>query len=425
MIIEPTSQPVIEKPSVFRKPVLRTLSKFRVGQLQLRLASGEVFVFGEDDSEEPASLVVKEEGFFKRCALYGGVGMGESYVDGEWETEDLRAVITWFIRNIAADEKLRGSSQRFRAVGLLRMVDRAYHWLRPNSIAKSRQNIAEHYDLGNEFYQLWLDPSMTYSSALFASVGQTLEEAQAAKYEALCRKLRLKASDHVLEIGCGWGGFCEYAASYYGCRITAVTISEAQHEFARRRMKDAGLEEKVDIRLQDYRKVTGTFDKIVSIEMLEAVGDRYLKPYFEKCEEILAPEGLLAIQIITVPDQRHAQLRRGTDFIQRHIFPGSLLLSVGRIGDVLDKTSDLALHEIQDMGASYARTLREWHESFNGALAKVREQGFSEAFVFKWNYYLKYCEAAFATRNISVVQAVYSRPNNPTLHREDGVNSAD
>ena len=150
-----------------------------------------------------------------------------------------------------------------------------------------------------------------------------------------------------------------------------------------------------------------------------------MKPYFEKCEEVLAPEGLLAIQIITVPDQRHAQLRRGTDFIQRHIFPGSLLLSVGRIGDVLDKTSDLALHEIQDMGASYARTLREWHESFNGALAKVREQGFSEAFVFKWNYYLKYCEAAFATRNISVVQAVYSRPNNPTLHREDGVNSAD
>ena len=190
------------------------------------------------------------------------------------------------------------------------------------------------------------------------------------------------------------------------------------------RIKEAGLGDRVDIRLQDYRLVEGQFDKIVSIEMLEAVGDRFLKPYFEKCESVLKPEGLLAVQIITVPDQRHAQLRRGTDFIQRHIFPGSLLLSVGRIGEVLGKTSALALHEVQDMGASYARTLREWHGTFNDVLPAVYAQGFSEAFVRKWNYYLKYCEAAFATRNISVAQIVYSRPNNPTLHREDGVNSA-
>lgn len=404
---------------IFRKPVLKTLRNFRVGRLELTLPDGEVIALGE--GEGAAKILVKDEAFFKRCALYGGVGMGESYIDGDWETDDLRAVISWFIDNIASNKSLQGSSQRFRAVGLLRFVDRAYHWLRPNSLKTSRRNIAEHYDLGNDFYRLWLDASMTYSSALFSSKDQSLESAQEAKYEALCQKLRLQASDHVLEIGCGWGGFCEYAASHYGCRVTAVTISEAQHAFAEERMQKANLQDRVDIRLQDYRTIEGTFDKIVSIEMLEAVGDRFLKPYFAKCEELLSPQGLLAIQIITVPDQRHKQLRKGTDFIQRHIFPGSLLLSVARIGQTL---KELTLHEMQDLGASYSRTLREWHESFDQALPAVREQGFSEAFIRKWKYYLKYCEAAFATRNISVVQAVYSRPNNPaTLHREDGVNA--
>jgi cyclopropane-fatty-acyl-phospholipid synthase len=310
---------------------------------------------------------------------------------------------------------MSGSTRRVAALNLLKIYNRLRHLLRPNSLHLAKQNIAEHYDLGNDFYRLWLDPTMTYSAAKFSSETHSLEEAQLAKYEALCQMLRLKASDHLLEIGSGWGGMAEYAVKNYGCRITTVTISQRQYEYARQRFQRAGISDRIDLRLQDYREITGKFDKVISIEMMEAIGDRYLETYFAKINEVTNPDALIALQYITVPDSRHSALRRGVDFIQKHIFPGSLLLSVGRVNRAIHRTGELSLFELKDIGLDYARTLRCWFDRFNARLEEVRSQGFCERFVRKWNYYLQYCESAFAMRNISVVHALYSRPNNPNL----------
>jgi cyclopropane-fatty-acyl-phospholipid synthase len=301
---------------------------------------------------------------------------------------------------------------------VLGRYNRILHLLRPNSLQTSRRNISEHYDLGNDFYKLFLDPTMTYSSALFNSPEQTLEAAQIAKYAALCRKLKLKRTDHLLEIGSGWGGFSCHAAKNYGCRITTVTISEEQFKYAQARFKTEGVADRVEIKLMDYRQITGQFDKIASIEMLEAVGHAYHEIYFAKCNELLKPDGLLGLQVITCPDARYESLRKNVDWIQKHIFPGSLLLSVGRVNQALNRTGDLFLHDSLDLGNSYAKTLRLWRDRFNEQLLAVRLLGFDEKFIRKWNYYFSYCEAAFAMRNISVVQAVYTRPNNPTLKNQ-------
>jgi len=262
-----------------------------------------------------------------------------------------------------------------------------------------------------------LDPTMTYSAALFTSSAQTLEEAQIAKYDRLCRQLRLQPGEHVLEIGSGWGGFSRHAVKNYGVRITTVTISVEQFQYARELFHREGLSDRAEVKLLDYRLLTGRFDKIVSIEMLEAVGDKYLKTYFAKCHELLAPHGLLALQMITCPDTRHAALRKNVDWIQKHIFPGSLLLSIHRVNEALRQTGDLFLYDLQDLGLSYAETLKRWRAHFNQNEAAVRALKFDTRFLRKWNYYLSYCEAAFAMRNISVVQAVYTRPNNPTLQQ--------
>ncbi len=350
----------IAKKSLYRKPVLTTLNKFQIGRLTMQLPDGGFRTVGGGKPGPEARLIIHNERFFKKCALGGGVGLGEAYLDGDWDTDHIDRVVSWFIVNLHADKRYKGSSQRFKLVGLLKVLDRIGHRLRHNSISSSRRNIEEHYDLGNDFYRLWLDPSMTYSAARFTTSSQTLEEAQYSKYEALCQKLRLQEDDHVLEIGCGWGGFSCYAARRYRCRITAITISQAQYDEARRRVQDAGLEQLVTIQLRDYRDLSGRFDKIVSIEMLEAVGHRYHQTWAAKCQELLKPEGLLAVQMITVPDREYAELRKGTDFIQKHIFPGSLLLSVGRMSEAFRKTGDLFLHDLEDLGVSYARTLNEW-----------------------------------------------------------------
>ncbi len=414
-----------EKPSasggLYRTLVLKALGMMKKARLTLELPGGEVLMLGDGLSGPHATIQVRNDAFFKKCALYSGIGLGESYMEGDWETDDLRAVIEWFIINVAHDTKMNGCSTRIPGVGLMQIINRVGHLLRPNSLRTSRRNIAEHYDLGNDFYKLWLDPTMTYSAARFTSPEQTLEEAQISKYDALCQKLRLTAGDHVLEIGCGWGGFSIHAASTYGCRVTGVTISQAQYDEATQRVKAAGLADKIEIRMQDYRLITGQFDKIASIEMLEAVGDKYLETYFRKCTEVLKPNGMLAFQMITVPDYSYNELKRGVDWIQKHIFPGSLLLSVSRVNQAIQKVGELFMHGMEDIGSGYARTLREWHVNFNTRVEDVRALGYSETFIRKWNYYLKYCEAAFATRNISVVQAVYTKPNNIHLHREDGV----
>ncbi|MGV3658907.1 MAG: class I SAM-dependent methyltransferase [Prosthecobacter sp.] len=400
--------------------VLRTLSQFKQGRLQLDLPGGERLFFGDPlCTQATARIQVRRPlQFFVHVAHYGGVGLGEAYTDGQWDTPDLRAVLDWFIINIQSSPELGGSSQRFKLIGFLKFINRIRHLLRSNSIRNSRRNIQEHYDLGNDFYKLWLDPTMTYSAARFTSIDQSLESAQIAKYEALCEKLHLRKDDHVLEIGCGWGGFSIHAAKKYGCRVTGITISQAQFDEATRRVREAGLDNLIEIRFQDYRHVTGRFDKIASIEMLEAVGDKYLETYFAKCGEVLAPHGILAVQMITVPDHHYRALAKGTDWIQKHIFPGSLLLAVGRVNEAVRRTSKLAPLALEDLGSGYARTMREWHVAFNARLDEVRAQGFSENFIRKWNYYLKYCESAFAMRNISVVQASWSRYSHQAVQQQ-------
>lgn len=370
---------------------------------------------GDASAIVSASIRIVRNDFFRKCVLFGDVGFGEAYVDGDWETDDITAVIRWLILNIEDSPAMSGSKANSWMVNLLSSLNRASHLLRPNSVEKSRDNIREHYDLGNDFYRLFLDASMTYSSGLFRTGEEDLTAAQEAKYERICQQLRLQPSDHVLEIGGGWGGFCCYAAKHYGCRVTAVTISEAQLQYATERALREGVSDRVRVVLKDYRHITGQYDKIVSIEMLEAVGDAYFETYFAKCSEVLKEDGLLAVQMITCPDGRYDSFRKGVDWIQKHIFPGSLLPSIGRVNKALNKTGDLFLHDLHDMGTSYTRTLQIWRERFNSNLDGIRELGFTDAFIRKWNYYLSYCEAAFGMRNISVVQAVYTRPNNASL----------
>ena len=400
---------------LYQRLVLDALGKMTAGCLRIELPDGNVQTIGSADAEISASICVRDSAFFKRCVLFGDVGFGESYVAGEWDTNSIERVISWAILNVEKSPAMSGSKSRAFALNLLKFYNRALHLLRPNSVRTAQQNIAEHYDLGNDFYRLWLDPTMTYSSAYFTAPDQSLESAQTEKYDALCRKLRLTPTDRVLEIGSGWGGFACHAVRFYGCHVTTATISAEQFHFAKERFKREGVASRVDIRLEDYRNLTGQFDKIASIEMMEALGDRYLETYFAKIHALLKPDGLVGLQFITVPDSRHAELKRGVDWIQKHIFPGSLLLSIGRVNQALNRTGNLSLHALDDFGLSYTRTLRAWFDKFNARLAEVRALGFDARFIRKWNYYLQYCEAAFAMRNISVVQAVCTRPNNPRL----------
>ncbi len=305
---------------------------------------------------------------------------------------------------------MSGSRRRDWRLGLLSVANRLRHHLNRNSLRGSKANIHAHYDLGNEFYALWLDPTLTYSSALFEHPDQNLEAAQSAKYERLCRQLRLRPSDSVLEIGSGWGGFASHAVRHHGCRVTTVTISAEQARHAAGRFAREGIADRAEVRLQDYRQVSGRFDKICSIEMLEAVGDEFLGTYFAKVQSLLTEQGRFAAQFITCPVARHADLRRVVDWIQKHIFPGSLLLSMNRVGGVVQRTGNLWLENLHDLGPDYARTLRHWRGRFNAQREAVLAQGFDPRFIRTWNYYLAYCEAAFAWRNISVVQATWSRP---------------
>jgi cyclopropane-fatty-acyl-phospholipid synthase len=399
----------------YQRIVMRSLEQMTLGCLRIELPDGSTKIIGQPGEKISASVRILNRDFFKRCVLFGDIGFGEAFVDGDWDTEDITAVISWFILNIENSPAMSGSRGRKFIINLLGWQNRIGHLLRPNSLNMSRQNISEHYDLGNDFYRLFLDSSMTYSSALFEGPGKTLEAAQTAKYDRLCRQIKLKPGEHILEIGGGWGGFSKHAAKYHGVRVTTVTISEQQYKYARELFQKEGLADKIEIKLMDYRVLKGRFDKIVSIEMLEAVGDAYLETYFAKCAELLKPGGLLGLQMITCPDARYDSLRKNVDWIQKHIFPGSLLLSIHRVNEALRRTGDLFLHDLKDLGLSYAETLKRWRVAFNQNEPSVRALKFDTRFIRKWNYYLSYCEAAFAMRNISVVQAVYTRPNNPTL----------
>lgn len=414
--------------SFYQRAVLDAFGEMRLGHMRFELPGGGSHELGSAADVHArrmppgiggaAQMRVHREVFFRKCFWAGDIGFAESYLDGDWDTPDLTAIVAWFILNLENAPTLSGSRRATSAaLNLLRFGNRIGHALRPNTRATARRNIREHYDLSNDFFALWLDPSMMYSAAKWPAHAPelALEGAQREKNDALCRALRLTPSDHVLEIGTGWGGWALHAARNYGCRITTVTISQQQFDFARARIHAAGLAGRVSVELRDFRDIAGRFDKIVSIEMMEALGHRFQAEFAAAVARLLAPDGLVALQFITCPDARYAHFRRGVDFIQKHIFPGSLLLSLNRVNDLLSRAGGFTLHQVDDLGHDYARTLRIWRENFHARLAEVRALGFDERFIRKWSYYLSYCEAAFAMRNISVVHTLHTRANNLSL----------
>lgn len=395
--------------------VLNSLLSMKSGSLQLILPDGNILTNNSTDSSFSARIEIRSEKFFDNCFKFGAVGFAESYIDGEWETENLTDVVAWFIRNSAQSTVLEGSSSRNRFLNMLNFLNTLRHRLRPNSIKNARTNIKDHYDLGNDFFSLFLDSSMAYSSGLFLNGQDSLQSAQEAKFERLCRMLNLKEGDRVLEIGCGWASFAIYAAQKYKVHITGITISKAQFDFAQKKVRELGLEKQIEIRLEDFRNTQGKYDKIVSVEMVEALGDAYVDVFFQKCSQLLSNEGLLAVQLISSADSKYDRIKDSVDFIQKHIFPGSLLLSIERIVRATKNHTNLQLLDLFDFAESYALTLAEWRKNFFEAECEIRKLGFSKEFIRKWNYYFCYCQAAFECREISVLQITLTRPNNMAL----------
>ncbi|GAB3922686.1 SAM-dependent methyltransferase [Mucilaginibacter myungsuensis] len=408
----PNTLTLVKKRSFYQDIVLKALSEMDKGTLHLSLPDGQSFTMGTGEGNISCRLNIVDPAFFKRVILYGDIGFGEAYVDGLWETDNITNVIKWILLNIENAPSVSGGKVKAFGLNILKWFNKIYHSNRANTLDGSRKNISEHYDLNNDFFASFLDPTMTYSAAYFNKEGLSLEEAQYEKYDRLCRQLHLKPTDHVLEIGSGWGGNAIFMAKNYGCKVTSLTISEEQHKLATERVKEAGLEDRVEILIKDYRLIEGTFDKIVSVEMLEAVGHDYLEEYFRRCHELLKKSGILALQVITSPDSRYESLRKGVDWIQKHIFPGSLLPSVAAINWAVNSTGDMTLVDLKDLGLDYAYTLKLWYERFNASLSTVKDLGFDDRFIRKWNYYLCYCEGAFAMRNINVMHLTYTRPNN-------------
>lgn len=386
-----------------------------LGRLTMLLPDSSSYIFGEGGAGPEAFMRVTDQDFFRKCVLYGDVGFGESFVDGNWESDDVAKVIEWMIVNVENNPVLMAEKPKHSPVNFLKLFNKIQHALKANTKKGSRKNISDHYDLGNNFFRLFLDPTMAYSSAYFRNSKETLEQAQINKFDMLCQKLKINASDHVLEIGGGWGGFAVHAVRNYGCRITTITISREQYDYMSGMVKKVGLEDFIEVKFMDYREVKGKFDKIVSVEMIEAVGHKFLKKFCLQCHGLLKKDGLLGLQMILSPDHRYDSFRKNVDWIQKHIFPGSLLPSMQMIQQSLRQTGTLMLHDYEDMTPSYAQTLNIWRERFNHNIEAVRSLGFDDTFIRKWNYYKCYCEAAFRTRNISVVQAVFTRPNNRSL----------
>lgn len=383
----------------------RFLSQIENGRIEFTDGDGHE-MFGTDSPDGlTADLHVRDSEFYSQLLWDGSLGFAEAYLQEHWRTNDLTSLLRILCRNL---EHLSTSSWLTSAV-LPRFRRLSSLW-KSNTRNASRRQIAAHYDLSNEFFELFLDPTLMYSSAWFDSETTTLHEASKIKLDRLCRKLDLQSSDHVLEIGTGWGGFALHAVQNHGCQLTTTTISQAQFNKAQERFHEAGVSEQIELLDTDYRDLDGTYDKLVSIEMVEAVGERHLDEYFQCCARLLKPGGRMVIQAIVMPESRFAQYRRGTDFIQRYIFPGGFLPSISAIQESTGRTSSLRLHSVDDMSPHYARTLLEWRKNFLCRLQEVRELGFDDRFIRMWEYYLCYCEAAFREQAVRVVQMVWDKP---------------
>jgi cyclopropane-fatty-acyl-phospholipid synthase len=364
--------------------------------------------FGQDieDAELCATVRVKDRRFYTDLALGGSVGAGESYMAGSWTTDDLTALVQIMVRNREVTEGIDGGLARLAAP-----VRRFAHYLNRNTRTGSRRNIAAHYDLGNDFFELILDRElMMYSCAIFERPDATLEQASAAKVDRICRKLDLRAHDHVVEIGTGWGGFAIHAAKNYGCRVTTTTISRAQHDYAVKRIAAAGLSDRITVLLEDYRDLTGQFDKAVSIEMIEAVGHDFLDSYFRKCGQLLKPDGMMLLQAITIADREYEGAVKRVDFIKKYIFPGSFIPSVTALCDSITRASDLRVFHLEDLTPNYAETLKSWRLRMFQNLERVRALGYPEEFIRMWEFYLCYCEGGFRERYIGDVQMLLTKP---------------
>ncbi|KQZ79398.1 cyclopropane-fatty-acyl-phospholipid synthase [Rhodanobacter sp. Root561] len=390
-----------------RRQLLERMRGLRHGRLVLSDACGTAEL-GEPASAQPTlqiHLQVLDAGFYRAVARHGSVGAGESYMDGQWRCDNLVGLIQLLVRN---RDLLDGMESGVARLGGMAM--RLWHALRRNTRDGSRRNIAAHYDLGNDFFSLFLSTDLMYSSAIWSDPTDTLETASARKLERICRQLDLQPTDRVIEIGTGWGGFALHAAQHYGCHVTTTTISREQHALASQRVAEAGMQEHVTLLLEDYRDLDGQYDKLVSIEMVEAIGAPYLDVYFGKLGRLLKPDGLALVQAITIEDHRYAQALKSVDFIKRHVFPGSFIPSISALIAAKTRTSDLSLIQLEDFGSSYAQTLKAWRERFMAHLAQVRAQGFDERFVRLWEFYLAYCEGGFRERSIGVAHLLMAKP---------------
>ena len=390
-----------------RKLLLNQLRQFEHGEIRLVEPDGRVHVFGRRHAGFDLGCTLNFDHFqvYADAAFGGTVGAGEAYIRGLWRCDDLVALVRIFVAN---REQMNRMDSRWSMVS--RPLLRLFHFANRNSKHGSARNIAAHYDLGNDLYQLMLDETMAYSCAIFPHEKATLAEGSEAKFDAVCRKLDLRPEDHVLEIGTGWGGFAIHAALRYGCRVTTATISKAQAGYAARKIESLGLSDRITVLLTDYRDLEGEYDKLVSIEMVEAVGAPFLDGYFRHCARLLKPAGAMLLQAITIQDQFYEQAVKSVDYIQRYIFPGSFIPSVQALSKSLSKATDFKIFHLEDIGPHYARTLRLWRERFFRNIGKVRELGYSDSFVRLWEYYLCYCEGGFTERQLGTVQMLLTKP---------------
>ena len=393
---------------ICRPLLFSRLAKIEAGQVKIIDSLGEQY-FGSADCCDELTVEIKviDQRFYSDIAFGGTVAAGEAYMQGYWLCNNLTGLVRIMLRNRQVMDQVEGGFSLFKAP-LLRLI----HWLNRNSQAGSRRNIEAHYDLGNDMFQLFLDPTMMYSCAYYADDTTSLDDAATAKLQRICDKLQLSASDHVVEIGTGWGGFAIYAATHYGCKVTTTTISKQQFEIAQQRVQAAGLEDRVTLLMEDYRDLKGTYDKLVSIEMIEAVGPQYLDTYFAKCSSLLKPDGLMLIQAITIQDQFYDQAIKSVDFIQRYIFPGGFIPSVTAISNAVKNSTDTRLFQMEDIGSHYATTLRDWRQRFFENIDQVKSLGYSEQFIAMWEFYLCYCEGGFLERTLGTSHLVFTKPQN-------------
>lgn len=389
-----------------KKLVLKMLQQLEVGYLLLQ-DSGENYVFGESNCQASirASVHVLDSRFYTELIFGGSVGAGEAYMSGYWSSPDLTQVFRVFSLNMQVVNRMESQQSWIGKLSL-----KLFHWFNRNSLKGSRKNIAAHYDLGNDFFSLFLDSTRMYSAAIYRDARASLHEASVNKLKTVCDKLQLKPHDHLLEIGTGWGGLAIYAAKYYGCRVTTTTISREQREFALKRIEEENLQDKVNVLFDDYRLLKGQCSKLVSIEMIEAVGHENFSTFFEICSNLLKPDGLMLLQCITIPDSRYYQAKESVDFIQRYIFPGGCLPSLSILHTLIAKYTDMQSIHLQEIGEDYAQTLFHWRQAFLNRLDHVRQQGFDERFIRMWDYYLCYCEGGFRERSIGTIQLLLAKP---------------